>query len=90
MNLTEFLFMLIPALVALGGGVLAMYWHPSHQMRSLIQHFAAGVVLAALAVELLPEIGREHAPGSGADCGVCGGKPVHVRHEAVDDASGSA
>ncbi len=32
-------------------------------MRSLIQHFAAGVVLAALAVELLPDIGREHAPG---------------------------
>jgi len=63
MNQTEFLFMLIPALVALGGGVLAMYWHPSHQMRSLIQHFAAGVVLAVLAVELLPEIGREHAPG---------------------------
>jgi ZIP family zinc transporter len=29
----------------------------------LIQHFAAGVVLAALAVELLPEIEREHAPG---------------------------
>jgi ZIP family zinc transporter len=29
----------------------------------LIQHFAAGVVLAALAVELLPEISREHAPG---------------------------
>lgn len=63
MNQTDFLFMLIPALVALGGGILAMYWHPSHQMRSLIQHFAAGVVLAALAVELLPEIGREHAPG---------------------------
>ena len=63
MNQTEFLFMLIPALVALGGGVLAMFWHPSHQMRSLIQHFAAGVVLAVLAVELLPEIGREHAPG---------------------------
>lgn len=62
MNQTDFLFMLIPALVALGGGILAMYWHPSHQMRSLIQHFAAGVVLAALAVELLPEIGREHAP----------------------------
>ena len=54
MNQTEFLFMLIPALVALGGGVLAMFWHPSHQMRSLIQHFAAGVVLAVLAVELLP------------------------------------
>jgi ZIP family zinc transporter len=63
MNLTEFSIMLIPALVALGGGVLAMFWHPSHQTRSLIQHFAAGVVLAALAVELLPEIGREHAYG---------------------------
>ena len=57
------MIMAIPALVALGGGVLASLWNPSHQMRSLIQHFAAGVVLAALAVELLPEIGREHAPG---------------------------
>jgi ZIP family zinc transporter len=55
--------MTVPALVALGGGILAAVWSPNHQMRSLIQHFAAGVVLAALAVELLPEIGREHAPG---------------------------
>lgn len=55
--------MLIPALVALLGGILASVWKPSHNTRSLIQHFAAGVVLAALAVELLPEIGREHAPG---------------------------
>ncbi len=54
--------MLVPALVALTGGVLAAFWHPGRQARSLIQHFAAGVVLAALAVELLPEIGREHAP----------------------------
>lgn len=53
----------IPAIVALCGGFLAAYWKPSHQHRSLIQHFAAGVVLAALAVELLPEISREHAPG---------------------------
>jgi ZIP family zinc transporter len=52
-----------PAVVALCGGFLAAYWKPSQQQRSLIQHFAAGVVLAALAVELLPEIGREHAPG---------------------------
>ena len=55
--------MAIPALVALAGGVLAALWHPSNRARSLIQHFAAGVVLAALAVELLPEIEREHAPG---------------------------
>ncbi|MEQ1533134.1 MAG: zinc permease [Sideroxydans sp.] len=63
MNTHQFLLMTIPAVVALGGGIMASLWSPSHQTRSLIQHFAAGVVLAALAVELLPEIGREHAPG---------------------------
>jgi ZIP family zinc transporter len=63
MNTHNFLIMLVPALVALGGGILASVWNPSQQVRSLIQHFAAGVVLAALAVELLPEIEREHAPG---------------------------
>lgn len=62
MNTHDFLIMAIPALVALAGGVLAAVWTPNHQARSLIQHFAAGVVLAALAVELLPEIEREHAP----------------------------
>lgn len=55
--------MAIPASIALFGGILASIWKPSHATRSLIQHFAAGVVLAALAVELLPEIEREHAPG---------------------------
>ena len=55
--------MAIPAGIALFGGIMASFWKPSHAARSLIQHFAAGVVLAALAVELLPEIEREHAPG---------------------------
>jgi ZIP family zinc transporter len=63
MNVHELSIMAIPALVALGGGVLASVWNPNHQTRSLIQHFAAGVVLAALAVELLPDIERENAPG---------------------------
>lgn len=57
-----YLSMLIPAVVSVFGGLLAVVWHPSHHTRSLIQHFAAGVVLAALAVEVLPELGREHAP----------------------------
>ncbi len=55
--------MTVPACIALFGGIVAAVWKPSHTTRSLIQHFAAGVVLAALAVELLPEIEREHAPG---------------------------
>lgn len=58
----EIMMMAVPALVALSGGLLAAVWSPDRSTRSLIQHFAAGVVLAALAVELLPEIGREHAP----------------------------
>lgn len=63
MNTNNLLTMSIPALIALSGGILAAFWKPGQQTRSLIQHFAAGVVLAALAVELLPEIEREHAPG---------------------------
>ena len=61
--MSPWLAMAIPAFVASIGGLLAIVWNPSHHARSLIQHFAAGVVLAALAVEVLPEIGREHAPG---------------------------
>ena len=60
MNSHALMLMAIPAFVALAGGLLAAVWAPSHQTRSMIQHFAAGVVLAALAVELLPEIAREH------------------------------
>lgn len=59
----DLMLMAFPACIALLGGVMASLWRPSHNTRSLIQHFAAGVVLAALAVELLPEIEREHAPG---------------------------
>lgn len=61
-NLSNIGVMIIPTLVAITGGVLAMIWRPSRQASSLIQHFAAGVVLSALAVEVLPEISREHAP----------------------------
>jgi len=62
MNTHSLTIMCIPALVALLGGILAWAWTPGRNTRSLIQHFAAGVVLAALAVELLPDIGTEHAP----------------------------
>ncbi len=54
--------MLIPSSFIALSGILALVWHPSHRARSLIQHFAAGVVLAVLATDVLPEITREHAP----------------------------
>ena len=49
MNSNASLIMAIPAGVAVSGGAPAALWKPSHQVRSLIQHFAAGVILAALA-----------------------------------------
>lgn len=42
MNSSAFFVMAIPATVAVAGGALATLWKPSHAMRSLIQHFAAG------------------------------------------------
>ena len=47
-------FALIPAGVALLGAVIATFRTPSPQIRTYVQHFAAGVVLAVAAAELLP------------------------------------
>jgi ZIP family zinc transporter len=40
------------------GGVLALLWVPGVKARSAVQHFAAGVVIAAVASELIPEVER--------------------------------
>jgi zinc transporter ZupT len=37
------------------GGVIARFWTPKVGTRSAIQHFAAGLVIAAIAEELLVE-----------------------------------
>lgn len=44
------------------GGVAATFWTPGERLRSFVQHFAAGVVFAAVAGELLPEITLSHQP----------------------------
>ncbi|MBX0324386.1 hypothetical protein EGH21_15250 [Halomicroarcula sp. F13] len=46
----------LAVVAALVGGVIAIYYPPGPQMESNIQHFAAGVVIAAVAAELLPNI----------------------------------
>lgn len=56
------LFSLIPVITMITGGVLAIYKKPSGNFRSLILHFAAGVVFSVVAVELLPDIIKEHKP----------------------------
>ena len=56
------LFSLIPVFTMVLGGILALYKKPDGNIRSLILHFAAGVVFSVVAVELLPDIIREHKP----------------------------
>ena len=40
------------------GSVVSLFWNPSVQIRSAIQHFAAGAVLAAVAANVIPEVER--------------------------------
>lgn len=56
------LFTLIPAAATLAGGALALLWAPGARLRSGIQHLAAGIVFAAVATELLPEMAEAHSP----------------------------
>ncbi|AUG47707.1 hypothetical protein BVU17_09335 [Haloarcula taiwanensis] len=51
----------LAVVAALVGGVIAISYPPGPQMESNIQHFAAGVVIAAVAAELLPNI-HDRAP----------------------------
>lgn len=52
----------LPAIALLLTGIVSLNWRPSERMRNVILHFAAGVVFAVVAVELLPDIVRRHEP----------------------------
>lgn len=54
--MTVLLYTLAPLATALIGAVATAYKPPGAQLRSILQHFAGGVVFAAAAVELLPDI----------------------------------
>ncbi len=55
------LYTLIPIVAVIVGGVVAAFWVPRPVVQSAIQHFAAGVVFAAVAVELLPDVAGSEA-----------------------------
>ena len=57
---TVLLFALIPVGTMALGAVTAAVRPPGPRVRSAIQHFAAGVVFAVVAVELLPDIKATH------------------------------
>lgn len=50
----------IPVASTILGGVLTSIRKPSDGLRSMVQHFAAGLVVAVVAGELLPQLGRTH------------------------------
>ena len=51
----------IPVITAVLGAVIAVIRPPGPVLRSYIQHLAGGVVFSVVAVELLPDIVRQHA-----------------------------
>lgn len=55
-------FTLIPVGATIAGGVCAAFFRPGPHLRSVVQHLAAGVVFAAAAMELLPDIIDRHRP----------------------------
>ncbi len=57
------LFTLIPVAAAASGAIAAAVRPPQRKLTSALQHAAAGVVFAAVALELIPEI-RAQAPWS--------------------------
>jgi ZIP family zinc transporter len=85
---------LIPVGATLLGGAIATFRVPIAKARSLVQHFAAGFVMAVVAGELLPEMTREHRPLGvviGFALGVAlmlGVKPMTERIERRDEQSG--
>lgn len=55
-------FALAPMLAMAGGGLFGAFKPPTPRLGSGMQHFAAGVVFSALAVEILPDIMHRQAP----------------------------
>lgn len=60
--MSVWVFTLIPASAAILGAAVAAYYRPGPIVVSAIQHFAAGVVFAAAAGEILPDIKHVGSP----------------------------
>ena len=86
-------YTMLAVVAAMVGGVVAVYRPPGPQMESNVQHFAAGVVIAAVAAELLPDV-HDRAPGVvvvGFALGVAAMLGIHRLSELVEkrDVGGS-
>ncbi|WP_454915615.1 transporter [Xanthobacter sediminis] len=70
---------LIPAAMAALGAVLGTVWRPGAVTRSSVQHFTAGVVLAAVGAELLPELAEAPPLGMAVGFLIGGGAMLAIR-----------
>jgi len=61
-------YILLATGAGLLGTVVALFWKPNADIRSAVQHFAAGAVLAAVASNVIPEVER-----MGTLAGILGG-----------------
>jgi ZIP family zinc transporter len=61
-------YILVASGAGIAGGILAFFWAPGIRARSAVQHFAAGLVIAAVASELIPEL-----ENIGRPAGILGG-----------------
>lgn len=52
-------YILVPTLASLGGGLVAAHWRLGQRPRAAIQLFTGGVIFAAVAVELLPQLSAQ-------------------------------
>ena len=59
---TVLTYTLIPVTATIASGAIAAFRPPGAKLRSFVQHFAAGVVFAAAASELLPDIVPKKSP----------------------------
>ncbi len=57
-----FKYALLSTVGILAGGLLALYRPPGPWLRGFLLYFSAGVIISVVAVEILPDIVRRHAP----------------------------
>lgn len=67
-----FPYLMIAAGAGIAGGIVAFFWAPGLHARSALQHFAAGVVIAAVSSDLIPEVEQIGSP-AGILCGFAAG-----------------
>jgi len=65
-------YTLFPVVAAIIGAVVAVNFRPGPNLMSAIQHFAAGVVFAAAAGEILPDVMQRGSPWATAIGGAIG------------------